>query len=132
LPLADLCLDTLPYNGGATSSDMLWAGVPLITVAGRTYAARMSGSLLHALGLPELITETPAQYERRALDLALDPPRLMELRARLAKRRVASPLFKTERFCRHLEMAYTMMVQRYRSGEPPADLRVAPLAHHPA
>jgi predicted O-linked N-acetylglucosamine transferase (SPINDLY family) len=128
LPLADLYLDTLPYNGGATSSDVLWAGVPVITCAGRSYAARMSGSLLHALHMPELVTATLPRYEEVALQLARSAHRLGSLRAALAGNAATSPLFHTDRLRRHLESAFTEMLERSRRGEPPASLRIQPLA----
>src|SRR5262249_35544809 len=71
--LADLVLDTLPYNAGTTANDALWAGVPVLSCTGACFAARMAGSILHAAGLPELVTATLADYEKRALELARDP-----------------------------------------------------------
>lgn len=127
LQLADLCLDTLPFNGGTTTSDALWAGVPVVTCAGKVFAARMSGSLLHALGLPELVSSSLEEYERLALQLARNPARLAALRAALVQQRRSSPLFDTERFCRHLEAAYATMVERQRSGLAPASFRVPAL-----
>jgi len=124
LGLADLCLDTLPFNGGATTSDALWAGVPVVTCAGQSFAARMSGSLLHALGFPELVAYSSSDYERLALQLARAPERLASLRRRLVQRRESSALFDTTRFCRHLEAAYTALLERHARGEPPAMLRV--------
>ncbi len=127
LSLADLCLDTLPFNGGATTSDALWSGVPVVTCAGRGYAARMSGSLLRASGLMELVTTRLQDYERLALELARSPQRLAELRARLGRSRLESPLFDTVRFCRHLEAAYVTMRERAERRLRPASFRVAPL-----
>lgn len=127
LQLADLCLDTLPFNGGATTSDALWAGVPVVTCAGKSFAARMSGSLLHTLGLPELVTPSLSDYESLASRLAGDPSRLAGVRARLAQARMVSPAFDATRFCRHLEAAYTEMVRRHDAGLPPASFRVPPL-----
>jgi len=127
LQLADLCLDTFPFNGGATTSDALWAGVPVVTCAGRSFAARMSGSLLHTLGMPELVARSLAEYEQLASQLASDRERLAGLRAQLAQRRATSPLFDTARFCRHLEAAYTAMRQRHADGLPPASLKISPL-----
>jgi predicted O-linked N-acetylglucosamine transferase (SPINDLY family) len=126
LPLADLCLDTFPYNGGATTSDALRAGVPVVTCAGRSFAARMSGSLLRALRIPELIADSLEQYQEIALALARAPQRLAELRAGLAANATASPLFQTDRARRHLEAAFTQMVERSRRFEPPAILRIPP------
>lgn len=124
LRLADLCLDTWPFNGGATTSDALWAGVPIVTCAGQPFAARMSGSLLRCMGLPELITETFEDYERTALDLALNPQRRRELGDRMIRSKPLSPLFDTARYCRHLEAAYIGMYERYERGEEPASFGV--------
>ena len=124
--LADLFLDTLPYNAHATACDALWAGLPVLTCRGRGFAGLVGASLLGALGLPELIAENLPDYERLALDLVRDPPRLMELRARLARLRTESPLFDTARYCRQLEAAYTTMWTRARAGLPPVRFSVAP------
>lgn len=101
--LADLFLDTLPFNGGTTASDALWAGLPVLTCSGRSFASRMAGSLLQAIGLPELITTSLRDYEGLAADLAAQPARLDELRRRLAENRTTSPLFDTPRFVRALD-----------------------------
>jgi protein O-GlcNAc transferase len=126
LRLADLFLDTLPFNAGATASDALSAGVPVLTCAGEAFAARMAGSLLHALGLPELITHDTSSYEQRAIELAGDHAALNALRARLAIHRGTHPLFQAERYCRHLEDAYRQMRDRAERGESPADFSVPP------
>jgi protein O-GlcNAc transferase len=105
LKLADLFLDTLPFNAGTTASDALWAGLPLLTCAGETFAARMGGSLLHAIGLPELITSDLEQYEARAHELATHESALRTLRQRLEQNRIESPLFDTDRFRRQFEAA---------------------------
>ena len=124
LRLADLYLDTLPFNGGATATDVLWAGVPLLTQAGETFAARMGGSLLRAAGLPELITDSPAQYEALALGLVQDPARLLSVRQRLADNQRTQPLFDTQSYCRYLETAYIEICARTERGESPADIDV--------
>jgi predicted O-linked N-acetylglucosamine transferase (SPINDLY family) len=128
LQLADICLDTLPFNGGTTTSDALWAGVPVVTCSGASFAARMSGSLLHAIGLPQLVTHSLGEYEQLALRLAKDPLLLAETRATLAQNRRAAPLFDTDRFRRHLEAAYQIMVERSRNGLAPATFRVPSVA----
>jgi protein O-GlcNAc transferase len=128
LRLADLFLDTLPFNAGATASDALWAGVPVLSCAGEAYAARMSGSLLRAVGLPELITDSVEQYEARATELALTPRHLSALRERLQENRARQPLFDTDRFRRHLEAAYTTMWTRQDRGERPQGFAVESLA----
>jgi protein O-GlcNAc transferase len=109
--LADLFLDTLPLNAHTGASDSLYAGLPLVTCAGRTFAGRVAGSLLHAVGLPELVVQALPEYEALALQLARDGPRLQALRARLAAARGVAPLFDTDRFRRHLEAAYRGMLQ---------------------
>jgi predicted O-linked N-acetylglucosamine transferase (SPINDLY family) len=119
---ADLFLDTLPYNAGATASDALWAGLPVLTCVGETFAGRMASSLLQAIGLPELITSTPAQYEELAVALAADPRRMAEIKHKLGANRLTTPLFDTRLHTRSLESAYTEMQERYRSGLPPEDI----------
>ena len=125
---ADLFLDTLPCNAHTTASDALWAGLPLLTCMGSTFAGRVAASLLHAVGLPELVTETLDDYAARALELARTPGELVGIRARLARNRTAYPLFDTERFRRHVESAYITMWERCQRGEPPAGFAVAPVA----
>lgn len=125
--LADLFLDTRWYNAHTTASDALWAGLPLLTLRGHTFASRVGASLLHAVGLPELVTQTLADYEALALALAQDPARLATLRARLAAQRASSALFDTARFARHIESAYEAMWQRQVGGHPPAHIRVEPI-----
>jgi len=112
--LADLFLDTLPYNAHTTAGDALWAGLPVLSCAGEAFAARVGASLLRTIGLPELIATTPAHYESLAIELARDPAHLAEIRARLARNRAASPLFDTALFTRHLESACVEMHERYR------------------
>jgi protein O-GlcNAc transferase len=122
--LADLYLDTLPYNAHSTTCDALWAGVPVLTCTGEGFASRVAASALNAVGLPELVTNSLAQYEGKALELAQDPQRLRELRATLAQQRVVSPLFDTAGYCRQLEAAYRAMNQRVLRGEAPAGFAV--------
>ena len=125
LALADLVLDTLPVNAHTTASDALWAGVPLLTCPGETFASRVAGSLLQTMGLPELITDSLQDYERTARELAEHPERLARLRALVQERRLTSPLFDSTRFARHLEAAYRAMWARYARGEPPAGMSIA-------
>jgi predicted O-linked N-acetylglucosamine transferase (SPINDLY family) len=122
--LAGLFLDTLPYNAHTTASDALCAGLPVLTCVGRSLAARVAGSLLHAVGLPELITDTLADYERLALRLATRPEELAALRAKLARNLPAAPLFDAERTTRRIEAAYLGMWDIYRRGEPPRSFAV--------
>jgi protein O-GlcNAc transferase len=122
--LADLFLDTLPYNAHTTASDALRTGVPVLTCSGATFASRVAGSLLQAVGLPELITDSLADYEATALRLARSPSLLAGLKAKLARSRQSSSLFDTVRFTRHIEAAYAAMWERYRRGEPPMSFAV--------
>jgi predicted O-linked N-acetylglucosamine transferase (SPINDLY family) len=122
--LADLFLDTLPCNAHTTASDALWAGLPLITCQGEAFAARVASSLLHAIGLPELVTQNLEEYERLALRLARDPALLGQYRTRLEANRRTHPLFDTERYRRHLETAYTTMWEICQRGEPPRGFTV--------
>ena len=124
LSLADLFLDTLPYNAHSTAVDALWAGVPVLTTRGTTFASRVAASALHAAGLPELVTDSLQAYEARALELAGNPAELAELKERLKRDRRSQPLFDTARFTRHLENAYITMWERYQRGEPPAHFSV--------
>jgi protein O-GlcNAc transferase len=125
--LADLALDTLPYNGHGTTSDALWAGLPVLTCLGSTFAGRVAASLLSAVGLPELITRSLSEYEALALELATHPAELADLRAKLGRNRATCPLFDTDRFRRHIESAYITMWERHQRGAPPASFAVAPV-----
>jgi len=124
--VADLFLDTLPYNAHTTASDALWAGLPVLTTPGTTFPGRVAASLLAAAGAPELVAPDLAAYEATAAALVADPARLAGLRARLAAGRGACALFDTDRFCRNLEAAFVEMVARQRRGEAPAHLTIAP------
>jgi predicted O-linked N-acetylglucosamine transferase (SPINDLY family) len=121
---ADLFLDTLPYGAHTTGADALWAGVPVVTCTGRSWASRVGASLLHAVGLPELITSTLEEYKTLILALAADPARRAALRARLLEARDTAPLFDEVAFARGLEAAYTTMAERSRAGEKPAAFKV--------
>ena len=125
--LADLFLDTLYYNAHTTAADALWAGVPVLTCPQTTFASRVAGSLLGAVGLPELIAPSLPDYEVLALGLARNPDQLAALRARLARNRNTFPLFDTDRFTRHIEAAYTTMWERAERGEQPQSFAVSPL-----
>jgi predicted O-linked N-acetylglucosamine transferase (SPINDLY family) len=124
IQLADLFLDTLPINAHTTASDALWAGVPVLTCKGDTFAGRVAASVLQAVGLPELISDTLEAYEEMALRLALTPQLLRDVRAKLARNRDTEPLFNTELYCRSLEAAYLEMCQRYQRGEAPGSFAV--------
>jgi predicted O-linked N-acetylglucosamine transferase (SPINDLY family) len=128
LKLADLFLDTLPYNAHTTASDALWVGVPVITCVGPTFAGRVAASLLQAMGLPELITNNVEEYETLARKLASDPALLGSLRERLAQNLTSHPLFDTQRLTRHIEAAYTTMMETWQRGEPAKSFSVEAIA----
>jgi predicted O-linked N-acetylglucosamine transferase (SPINDLY family) len=122
--LADLFLDTLPYNAHTTASDALWSGLPLVTCLGTTFAGRVGASLLHAVGLPELVTRTLREYEALALKLAKDPAALIQTKEKLARNRLTQPLFDTARFTRNIETAYRRMWDTHQRGEAPRSFEV--------
>ncbi len=124
LPLADLMLDTHPYGAHTTASDALRMGLPVLTRAGDSFASRVAASLLHTIGLPELVTTEPQTYEDLAVVLARHPPLLASLRARIAPGVAASGLHDATAFARRLEAAYTAVFERWRAGQPPAHLDV--------
>ncbi|MGV1870805.1 O-linked N-acetylglucosamine transferase, SPINDLY family protein [Agrobacterium rosae] len=119
ITVADLGLDTFPVNGHTTTSEQLWSGLPVLTIKGTNFASRVSESLLHAIGTPELIAENEAAYVDQAVAHALDPSQLKEIRARIDANRFTSPLFDAERYCRHLEAAYETMSKQAKAGEAP-------------
>jgi len=123
---ADLFLDTLPYNAHQTACDALWAGLPVLTCSGRSFASRVAGSLLHAAGVPELVTYNLEDYERLALELVGDAQLLQGLRARIRAGRATS-LFDMKRLCRHLEAAYRTMWSRHQSGLATTSFSVEPV-----
>jgi predicted O-linked N-acetylglucosamine transferase (SPINDLY family) len=121
---ADLFLDTLPYNAGTTASDALWAGLPVLTLMGNSFAGRIAASLLMALGIAELITSTQQQYEELAIELSLNPTRLAQIRTKVQENRLTSSLFDTAQFARNLETAYTTIHDRYQTGLPPDHIKL--------
>jgi protein O-GlcNAc transferase len=129
--LADLFLDTLPYNAHSTAMDALWMGLPVLTCAGRSFAARVAGSLLHAVGLPELVTLNLADYESAALSLAQQPAALADIKEKLARNRLRMPLFNAGRYRHHIEAAYACMWSIWQQGEPPTGFAVEPLDRNP-
>jgi protein O-GlcNAc transferase len=123
--LAGLFLDTFPCGVQTTASHALWAGLPLLTTLGETFVSRTTASILQAAGLPELVVDSLADYEALALALARDPERLDAQRRRLVANRARAPLFDGTRYQRHVEQAYLQMIERQRSGQPPASFDVA-------
>jgi protein O-GlcNAc transferase len=124
LSLAELFLDTLPQNAHSTAADVLLAGVPLLTCAGSTFAGRVAASLLHAMGLADLVVRSMEEYEALALTLAREPTMLSAIRAKIARNRADHPLFDAARFTRHLERAYAVIHARACEGLPPSDFAV--------
>jgi protein O-GlcNAc transferase len=122
--MADLFLDTFHYNAHTTASDALWAGLPVVTKIGNCFAARVAASLLRAANLPEMIVETPEDYEALALALATDPAKLQAVRQKLAAQRDSCPLFDTSRFTRDIEAAYLAIWDRHLQGLPPAHITI--------
>ncbi len=127
--LADLFLDTFPCNAHTTASDALWAGLPVLTRTGETFASRVAASLLGAIDLPELVTTTEANYEKLALALAFDVERYQEIRKRLQRNRASAPLFDVPGFTRYLEAAYSAMYERYQTDLLPDHIHIT---RHPA
>ena len=117
--VADLFLDTFTYNAHTTASDALWAGLPVLTCLGETFAGRVGASLLNAIRLPELITTTPEAYEQMAIDLASHPEKMAVIKRKLADNRLTTPLFDTALFTKHIEAAYAAMYERYQAGLAP-------------
>jgi len=126
LQLADLFLDTLPYNAHATAAHALWAGVPVLTCRGAGFASRVGASLLRAVGLPQLITEDLSHYESQGMQLVSSPHELTRVRTTLQRNRDSCALFDTDRFREDLERAYVMMRQRAEAGAPPLGFSLVP------
>lgn len=120
----DLFLDTMPYNAGTTASDALWVGLPVLTCTGQSFAARMGGSILHALGLEELVTSGLQEYEEAAVRLASDPNLLAQVRRKVVELRDTCALFDTRRFTRSFEDALSAMGERLHRGLPPEHIDV--------
>jgi protein O-GlcNAc transferase len=122
--LADLFIDTFNYNAHTTASEALWAGLPVITKAGKGFSARAAASLLTAIGLPELITATAEDYEELILYVARNPEYLAQIRKKLSNQRLSTPLFNSELYTRHLENGYEQAYQRYYDGQQPKAISV--------
>ena len=122
IQLADLFLDTFPYNAHTTASDSLRMGLPLITKTGNSFASRVAASLLNAIDLPELITATKEEFELLAIDLANNHDKLLKIKNRLLSNLSVSPLFNSKLFTQHLETAYKIIYNRYLDNLPPDHL----------
>lgn len=123
--LADLFLDTLPFNAGTTASDALWSGLPVLTQTGQSFAGRMATSILSNIGLNELIAVTASDYEEKAINLANNPQLTKNLKQKLAEHIKTEPLFDTQKFARNLEAGYLKIHQSWRAGLPPASIFVS-------
>jgi len=122
--LADLFLDTFPYNAHTTASDALWCGLPLLTLVGNTFPGRVAASLLNAIEMTELITTSRAEYEFLAIELATNPQKLSFIKEKLRNNRTQTALFNTSRFTKHIEAAFHIMMDRYLHGMPPEHIYV--------
>lgn len=123
--VADLFLDTYPYNAGTTASDALWVGVPVLTRRGESFASRVASSLLTAIGLPELITKTIGEYEALATSLGSDPEKLRAIKEKLEANKLTMPLFNTPLFAENIEKLYEIAHQRSISGQQPESIRIS-------
>jgi predicted O-linked N-acetylglucosamine transferase (SPINDLY family) len=112
---ADLFLDTFPCNAHTTASDALWTGLPVLTLIGQSFASRVASSLLNAIGLPQLITNSQEEYEALAIELAMNPKKLADIKLKLANNRFTEPLFNTPLFAKNLEAAYIKMYEQYQA-----------------
>ncbi|NDF98985.1 MAG: hypothetical protein EB101_08700, partial [Chitinophagia bacterium] len=122
--LADLFLDTLPYNAGTTASDALWSGLPVLTQAGNSFVGRMASSLLENIGLPELIAHSSKEYKQIAVELATNRDNLLAIKQRLIANKSITSLFNPGSFARSLESAYQKIFDRYCAGLSPEDVYV--------
>ena len=123
---ADLFLDTMPYNAHTTASDALWAGLPVLTCSGESFAGRVAASLLNAIELPELITSSLEKYKALAIELATNPEKLNGIKLKLENNRLTAPLFDSDRFTRHIEAAYGEMYKRYQLDLPAEHIDIKP------
>ena len=117
--VADLFLDTLPFNAATTASDALRMGLPVLTCLGSSFASRMGASLLSSVNLPELITTTQEEYESFAIELALDPEKFKVIKDKLVSNLPSAPLYNTLLFTKHLESSYSAMYENYHQGLDP-------------
>ena len=122
--LADLFLDTWPYNAGTTAIDALWAGLPVLTKEGKAGVARMAAGALRGIEVPELITRTPQAYQELAIELAHSPEKLKQLKDKVQGNRLTTALFDPVGNTRHIEKAYLEMYRRYQAGQEPEDKKL--------
>jgi predicted O-linked N-acetylglucosamine transferase (SPINDLY family) len=120
----DLFIDTTPYNAGTTASDALWAGLPVLTLQGKSFASRVASSILTAIHLPELITCSQEEYEALAIELAINPHKLQYIKEKLINNRFTTPLFDTPLFTKYIEDAYIQMMERYQADLPKEHIHI--------
>ena len=124
IKLADLFLDTLPYNAHATTSDALQVGLPVLTCSGESFASRVAASLINSVGLSELIAKTNKQYEKIAIDLATKPSKMKNIKDKLETNLTSSPLYNTPLYVKQIETAYMTMYKTYREEKNPKHINV--------
>ena len=122
--MADLFLDTFPYNAHTTCSDALWAGLPVLTLIGKSFASRVAASLLNAIELPELVTQSEQEYEAKAIELAMNPEKIKEIKANLERNILTAALFDTKLFTKLIEGIYEEMYEKYQADLAPSDIEV--------
>jgi len=123
--VADLFIDTFPYTGHTTASDALWVGLPVLTRIGKSFASRVSASLLNAIDLSELVTSSEKEYEDLAVEIAKNPTKLKEIKNKLKNNRSSKPLFNTQIFTRNIEKAYSLMYERYLKNLPLDNIEIS-------
>ena len=121
---ADLFVDTFPYTAHTTCSDALWAGLPVVTRIGKSFASRVSASLLNAIDLPELITHSEKEFENLALDFANDKNKLDKVKIKLEKNKISKSLFDTKLYTKNIESSYKIIYDRYLKDLPPEDIEI--------
>jgi predicted O-linked N-acetylglucosamine transferase (SPINDLY family) len=124
LKVADLFIDTLPYNAHTSASDGLWVGLPFLTLAGDTFASRVGASMLNAIGLPELITHSENEYKNKAIELATNSTLLKEIKKKLERNKLSKPLFDAKLFTKNVESAYIIMHEKYHLDKPTNDIYI--------
>ena len=122
--IADIFIDTFPYAAHTTCSDALWSGLPVITRIGQSFASRVGGSLLSAVGLKELVTKTEKEYENLAIKVATSPKFLKKIKNKLEKNRITEPLFNTKLYTIKIESAFKKIYERYHSDLPVKNIEI--------
>jgi predicted O-linked N-acetylglucosamine transferase (SPINDLY family) len=124
LKLADLFIDTMPYNAHSTGGDALWVGLPVLTLCGKTFASRVGASQLNAVGLNELITLTDKEFEDLAIELANNPKKIQQIKNKLKNNKISKPLFNTKLFTKNIEKAYSIIYEKYLKKLPIKNIEI--------